>query len=111
MRIAMGIAKRKIIDEQTNKEVVIKDNKKLRKLLLMRTLGSVILLVSTGVFLQTLPILFIFAGAYLGIPATIDYANTDTLVWLLTSTGILVLSLYGYIVYIKGIWNFFMKKK
>ncbi|WP_078598688.1 hypothetical protein [Evansella clarkii] len=79
-----------------------------KKHLLTRMFGALLLLVSGSMFMQGIPLMFVFIAAYLGIPADATVGGIDTMVWLLTSVTMMVLAIYVFIVWIKFIWGRFI---
>jgi hypothetical protein len=73
-----------------------------------RGLGAILLAISLSVFTQGVPLMFVFIGAYLGVPADAKVGNMDTMVWLLTSVTMMFLVLYGFISWMKFLWRRFI---
>lgn len=75
---------------------------------LSKGLGAIILAISLSVFMQGIPLMFVFIGAYLGVPADAKVSNMDTMVWLLTSVTMMLLALYTFIAWMKFLWRKFI---
>lgn len=75
----------------------------------LKALGAFIMAMSVSVFVQAVPFMFLFIGAYLGIPADAPI-NMDTMVWLLTSVTMMILAVYGFILWMKFLWRKFMDR-
>lgn len=75
---------------------------------LSRGLGAILLAMSLSVFAQGIPLMFVFIGAYLGVPAEAKIGDMDTMVWLLTSLTMMILVLYAFISWMKFLWRRFV---
>lgn len=73
-----------------------------------RVFGVVILGVSLSLFVQALPFMYIFLGAYIGVPTDASVSDMDTMVWLLTSATMMILALYVFVTWMKYAWYRFM---
>ena len=74
-----------------------------------RIFGMFVLVMSAGLFVQALPLVYVFIGVYLGLPAEVSFTDMDTLVWMLTSISMMILILYAFITWMKFIWRRFVK--
>lgn len=75
---------------------------------LSKGLGAILLVISLSMFMQGVPLMFVFIGAYLGVPADATVGNMDTMVWLLTSVTMMFLALYSFITWVKFLWRKFI---
>lgn len=73
-----------------------------------RVFGAFLLAMSVSVFAQGIPLLFVFIGAYLGVPAEATINDMDTMVWLLTSITMMVVAVYAFITWMKFVWSRFI---
>lgn len=73
-----------------------------------RALGVFFLAISASVFVQAIPLMYVFIGAYLGVPADATVSQMDTLVWLLTSFTMMILAVYAFISWMKFLWRRFI---
>ena len=73
-----------------------------------RILGVGILAMSLSVFVQSVPLLFVFLGGILGVHPDAKASDMDTMVWLLTSVTMMVLSLYVFIRWIRYVGRRFI---
>lgn len=74
----------------------------------LKGLGFILLAMSLSVFVQAVPLMYIFIGGYLGIPADARVGNMDTMVWILTSVTMMILTLYAFITWMKFVWRRFI---
>lgn len=79
-----------------------------RNTFLTKTVGVILLSFSLSVFIQGVPLMFVFIGAYLGVPVDAKVGNMDTMIWLLTSVTMMLLALYGFITWMKFLWRRFI---
>lgn len=75
---------------------------------LSKVLGAIFLSLSLSVFIQGVPLMFVFIGAYLGVPAEARVGDMDTMIWLLTSVTMMLLALYTFITWMKFLWRRFI---
>ncbi|MCC2248987.1 hypothetical protein JUJ52_03315 [Virgibacillus sp. AGTR] len=73
-----------------------------------RILGVIFLTMSVSVFAQGIPLMFVFIGAYLGIPTDATVGEMDTMVWLLTSVTMMILAVYAFLAWMKYLWRIFI---
>lgn len=59
--------------------------------------GVALVLFSVSVFMQAVPLMYVFIGAYLGLPADATIGSVDSIVWILTSLTLMLLVVYGFI--------------
>ena len=76
----------------------------------IRALGAFILAMSVSVFAQGIPLLFVFIGAYLGVPADATINDMDTMVWVLTSVTMMIVAVYAFITWMKFVRRRFIAK-
>lgn len=74
----------------------------------VRMFGIILILASLSIYMQFVPMLFIFTGAYIGIPKDTVIGNMDSVVWILTSITFMILSLYVYIAWLLYAWRRFI---
>lgn len=79
-----------------------------KKSFVTRALGVIFLAISVSVFVQGIPLLYVFLGAYLGVPADAKVSNMDTMIWLLTCLTMMILALYAFISWTKFLWRRFI---
>ncbi|MGX1195852.1 hypothetical protein [Metabacillus sp. SLBN-84] len=79
-----------------------------KKTFATKAFGAFLLAMSTSVFVQGIPLMFVFIGAYLGVPADAAAGDMDTMVWLLTSVTMMILAVYGFIKWMKFLWRRFI---
>ncbi|MCR6108736.1 hypothetical protein HXA34_20780 [Salipaludibacillus agaradhaerens] len=79
-----------------------------KKNVLTKLFGVCLLIASLSVFAQGIPLMFVFIGAYLGVPADAVIGNMDTMIWLLTSVTMLILSVYAFVSWMKFLWRRFI---
>jgi hypothetical protein len=73
-----------------------------------KVLGIILLSMSLSVFVQAVPLMYIFIGGYLGVPSDAKIGSMDTMVWILTSVTMMILSLYTFITWMKFLWRRFI---
>lgn len=78
--------------------------------LFMRLIGCLGLLATTSLLVQGIPLLFIFLGGMMGIPADANINTMDTMIWLLTCVTMMMFVLYVSIAWLKFLWNRFILK-
>lgn len=76
--------------------------------LIVRAIGAFFLLMSVSLFVQVIPLIYVFTGAYLSIPTDAEIGDMDTMVWLLTCVTIMLIAVYGFIQWMKWLWNRFI---
>lgn len=59
--------------------------------------GVALVLFSVSVFIQFVPLMYVFIGAYLGIKADATIGSIDSIVWILTSLTLMLIVVYGFI--------------
>jgi hypothetical protein len=99
------IKKKQQASESPDKKITVNKNTFIRK-----TIGLALLVISASVFIQGIPLMFVFIGAYLGVPADATIGNMDTMIWLLTCVTMMVLVLYAFLTWMKCLWRQFMAK-
>lgn len=75
---------------------------------MIRTTGAFFLALSVSIYAQLVPLLFVFIGAYLGIPSDASMNDMDSMIWLLTSITMMILSIFAFIAWIKFVWRRFI---
>lgn len=73
-----------------------------------KVLGAIILSMSLSVFVQGVPLMYVFIGGLLGLPADAKIGSVDTMIWILTSVTMMLLSLYTFIAWMKFVWRRFI---
>lgn len=67
------------------------------KTISLQLLGIFLIVLMVTMFMQGLPLIVAFTGAYLGIPVTGDIPTADIIVWMSTNFGLILIILYGVI--------------
>ena len=75
-----------------------------------KAIGLALLVASASVFVQGLPLMYIFIGVYMGVPTDTTMGNMDSMVWLLTSVTLSAIAVYGFVKWMKFLFNRFVKK-
>lgn len=84
------------------------DKNRKRTSYIVRAIGAFFMLISVSFFVQIIPLVYVFTGAYLSIPADAKIGDMDTMVWLLTCVTIMLIAVYGFIQWMKWLWNRFI---
>ena len=80
------------------------------KRIMRRIVGFTIISVTFGMYIQALPIIFVFLGSMIGVYADTIYDDANTIVWVLTSVGLMAPTIYALIRWCQYIWSDFIKK-
>lgn len=75
----------------------------------VRALGVFLLGASVSIYVQALPLVFVFLGGYMRLPSDGSATIMDLSIWILTCVGILIPSIYVFIVWMKFVWRRFVK--
>ena len=81
----------------------------LKKPFVRKAIGVTAILLSTSIFVQGIPLLYVFLGAYLGVPADAKIGDMDSMIWLLTCVTLMPLAVYGFVKWVKYLANRFFK--
>jgi len=73
-----------------------------------RGFGLVLLAMSASVFIQMIPLVYIFIGGLLGLPADAKLTSMDGAIWLLTCVTAMLIAVYGFIAWTKYVWGRFV---
>lgn len=68
-------------------------------------IGVVVILLSFGVYLQTLPYCFVFLGNLIGIYAGTEYDEANTVIWIMMSVGLLMPYMIVLFKWSRFIWS------
>ena len=71
--------------------------------------GLVLLVMSASVFVQVIPLVYIFIGGLLGLPADAKLNTMDGGIWVLTCVTTMLIAVYGFIAWSKYVWNRFVR--
>lgn len=74
-------------------------------------IGAALIALIVSVYLQSLPIVMVFIGAYLGVDGQVDLSPEDLMLWGGTAFGVILLTLYGMHYLFKKIYKSLVKKK
>lgn len=75
----------------------------------LRAVGVILLGVSTSIYVQVLPLVFVFLGGYMRLPLKGSATIMDLSIWILTCVGILIPSIYAFITWMKFVWKRFVR--
>lgn len=75
---------------------------------LIRTLGIILLIVSTGAYFQLVPLTLVFVGGYLGVQPGATFSDMDTMIWAISGVAFLVPMVWAFIHWVKYIWGRFI---
>lgn len=96
-----------MIKKKSHTDKKINNNSSL-KFHMSRTIGIVLIIISFGVYIQALPLMLILLGGIIGVMSDGQFADVDTIVWAITSIGVLVPTLYAMITFWKFLWKKFV---
>lgn len=91
-----------------NQNVDTHTNTSMSSKITTRIIGLITLGMSTSMFVQGLPFLFIFLGGMMGIPTDAKFTSIDTVIWLLTSVAMMIVAVYVFITWMKYVWRRFV---
>ena len=74
-------------------------------------IGAALIALIVSVYLQSLPIVMVFIGAYLGVDGQVDLSPEDLMLWGGTAFGVILLTLYGMHYLFKTIHKSLLKRK
>lgn len=74
-------------------------------LFMTRAFGILSIGISFSVFVQLIPFLFLFLAGYIGVPADKSLNNMNSMVWILTCVTIMLVTVYGFIAWMKFLWR------
>lgn len=75
----------------------------------LRAVGVFLLGASISIYVQALPLVFVFLGGYMRLPSDGSATIMDLSIWILTCVGILIPSIYVFIVWMKFVWQRFVR--
>ncbi|MGC6586659.1 hypothetical protein ACPV3A_17030 [Paenibacillus sp. Dod16] len=70
-----------------------------------RSVGVFTLGISVSLFVQLVPFIFLFLAGYIGVPADKSLNNLNSMVWILTSVTVMIVTVYGFITWMKFVWH------
>lgn len=70
--------------------------------------GLLALFLSVTVYMQALPMVFVFSGGFMGIPSDATMNDVDSVIWLFTSFALMLVSVYGFIAWAKYLFGKFI---
>ncbi|OMF76777.1 hypothetical protein [Paenibacillus glucanolyticus] len=70
-----------------------------------RAVGVFTLGISVSLFVQLVPFVFLFLAGYIGVPADKSLNNLNSMVWILTSVTVMIVTVYGFIAWMKFVWH------
>lgn len=74
-------------------------------------IGAALITLIVSVYLQSLPIIMVFIGTYLGVDGHVNLAPEDLMLWGGTAFGVILLTLYGMHYLFKAIYKSLIKRK
>lgn len=74
-------------------------------LFMARAVGVFTLGMSVSLFVQLVPFVFLFVAGYIGVPADKTLDNMNSMVWILTCVTIMLVTVYGFIAWMKFVWR------
>lgn len=74
-------------------------------LFMTRAVGIFTLGMSVSLFVQLVPFVFLFVAGYIGVPADKTLNNMNSMVWILTCITIMLVTVYGFIAWMKFVWR------
>lgn len=70
--------------------------------------GVVFILTSLSLYVQAVPLLYVFVGGYVGVAFQGTPNTTDLMVWAFASLSVLVPTVYGFIQWIRFLYRRFI---
>ncbi|KQY91001.1 hypothetical protein ASD24_24715 [Paenibacillus sp. Root52] len=74
-------------------------------LIMTRVVGIITVGLSVSLFVQLIPFVFLFIAGYVGIQPTASLNNMNAMVWILSCVTIMLVTVYGFITWMKFIWR------
>ncbi|MCL6663441.1 hypothetical protein [Paenibacillus amylolyticus] len=79
-------------------------------LFMTRAVGIFTLGMSLSLFVQLMPFVYLFVAGYIGVPADKSLDNMNSMVWILTCVTIMLVTVYGFIAWMKFVWRCLIKQ-